>query len=71
MDFATGRTAFSLASGEMMRPALSLFFLMYTQIAFVTLPRRSSAGYGILSMREPATRRKPYHHTHEDVRKLK
>merc|ERR1719311_1968873 len=36
---ATGRTAFNLASGLMMRPSLSLYFLMYTQIFFVTSVR--------------------------------
>merc|ERR1719316_151037 len=36
---ATGSTFFSVASGLMMRPALSLFFLMYTQMAFVTSVR--------------------------------
>merc|ERR1739847_44265 len=30
-----GRTFFSFASGAMVRPLLSLFFLMYTQSAFV------------------------------------
>merc|ERR1719183_2287167 len=36
---ATGSTFFSVASGLMMRPLLSLFFLMYTQMAFVTSVR--------------------------------
>merc|ERR1719305_659675 len=36
---ATGSTFFSVASGLMMRPVLSLFFLMYTQMAFVTSVR--------------------------------
>merc|ERR1719238_1746157 len=50
---ATGRTAFSLASGVMMRPALSLYFLMYTQIFFVTsvrgmvLPPQMAANAGL------------------------
>merc|ERR1712159_670369 len=34
-----GRTFFSLASGVMVRPLLSLFFLMYPQSAFVTSTR--------------------------------
>merc|ERR1712046_31950 len=36
---ATGSTFFSVASGLMMRPVLSLFFLMYAQMAFVTSVR--------------------------------
>merc|ERR1719178_22758 len=36
---ATGSTFFRVASGLMMRPVLSLFFLMYTQMAFVTSVR--------------------------------
>merc|ERR1719337_574237 len=34
-----GRTFFSFASGVMVRPLLSLFFLMYPQSAFVTSTR--------------------------------
>ena len=59
-DFATGRTAFSLASGEMMRPALSLFFLMYTQIALVTSPRHSRCW--LQSQRNQTTKPKPITH---------
>merc|ERR1719183_215675 len=36
---ATGRTVLSVASGLMMRPLFRPFFLMYTQIAFVTSVR--------------------------------
>merc|ERR1719191_554927 len=36
---ATGKMAFSLASGLITRPWLSEFFLMYTQIFFVTSVR--------------------------------
>merc|ERR1719171_752302 len=36
---AAGMTLFNFASGLMMRPSLSLFFLMYTQIFFVTSVR--------------------------------
>merc|ERR1719364_507626 len=35
----TGKMAFNLASGLMVRPSLSLYFLMYTQIFFVTSVR--------------------------------
>merc|ERR550537_632957 len=58
---ATGRTAFNFASGEMMRPALSLFFLMYTQIFFVTSVRgidfppqmAARAGESVLGAKRP------------------
>merc|ERR1719364_382093 len=36
---ATGKMVFNFASGLIVRPALSLFFLMYTQICFVTSVR--------------------------------
>merc|ERR1719353_1493369 len=36
---ATGKTFFSVASGLMMRPLFKPFFLMYTQIFFVTSVR--------------------------------
>ena len=49
-DEADGRTFFSFASGVMVRPLLSLFFLMYTQIAFVTSVR------GILFLPQIAAR---------------
>merc|ERR1719331_3474194 len=36
---ATGKTFFKVASGLMIRPSFNLFFLMYTQIFFVTSVR--------------------------------
>merc|ERR1719456_1841730 len=39
LNEAAGRTFFSFASGGMVRPLLSLFFLMYAQSAFVTSVR--------------------------------
>merc|ERR1719498_1714734 len=36
---ATGRTAFNFASGLMVRPSFSLYFLMYTRVFFVTSVR--------------------------------
>merc|ERR1719258_469338 len=36
---ATGKTAFNFASGLIVRPSLSLYFLMYTQIFLVTSVR--------------------------------
>merc|ERR1719197_1290887 len=38
-NFATGKMVFNFASGLIVRPLLSLFFLMYTQICFVTSVR--------------------------------
>merc|ERR1719482_401371 len=39
LNEAAGRTFFSFASGVMVRPLLSLFFLMYAQSAFTTSVR--------------------------------
>merc|ERR1712093_483084 len=39
LNEAAGRTFFSFASGVMVRPLLSLFFLMYAQSTFVTSVR--------------------------------
>merc|ERR1719440_1483880 len=36
---ATGKIAFNFASGLIVRPSFSLFFLIYTQMAFVTSVR--------------------------------
>merc|ERR1719197_1360127 len=38
-NFASGKMVFNFASGLIVRPSLSLFFLMYTQICFVTSVR--------------------------------
>lgn len=53
-DLATGKTFFSLASGVISRPWLSLFFLIYTQSDFVTSPCRKVERSSVMGARRGA-----------------